>query len=376
MSTGPNNPSFPNIITDPSASTGASSAKAPPAAPPPPVRVLLEQSPWGGWKKKLMWGALGLSVLLNISLAGVIQSYFDPESEVPEKYHSGDHTTADKIAIITVSGTIMGGETFAKQQIDQVKKDKHVKAVVLRVDSPGGTVTGSDYLHHHLKQLIAERKIPMVVSMGSVAASGGYYIAMAAGPGEKRIFAEPTTWTGSIGVIIPHYDVSDLLKKWDVKDDSISSHPLKQMGSPTRMLPEPVLEEERKILKELVDESFAGFKQIVLDSRTELAKDPGLQETVFTGRIFTAPHAKRVGLVDELGFIEDAIKRAAELAKLDEEKVRVVKYKKSGGVFEALIGGETAHGFDPAALLELTSPKAYYMYSVVPQLLSTRKERE
>ena len=107
----------------------------------------------------------------------------------------------------------MGEESFAKKQIDQVRDDNHVKAVVLRVDSPGGTVTGSDYIYHHLKKLAEERQIPMVVSMGSVAASGGYYVAMAAGEKENTIYAEPTTWTGSIGVIIPHYDLTGLLEK-------------------------------------------------------------------------------------------------------------------------------------------------------------------
>ena len=129
--------------------------------------------------------------------------------------------------------------------------------VVLRVDSPGGTVTGSDYLYHHIKQLREELELPMVVSMGSLCASGGYYIAMAVGQGEDLIFAEPTTWTGSIGVVIPHYDLAGLLASWNVEDDSIASHPLKLLGSPTREM----TAEDREILQQLVDDHF-------LDSRT------------------------------------------------------------------------------------------------------------
>src|SRR5262249_659403 len=155
------------------------------------------------------------------SLFGSLEDYTHPGSEVREKYHSMNRFGKDKVAIINVEGTIMAGEGFVKHQIDAVKNDPHVKAVVLRVDSPGGTVTGSDYIYHTLKKMSEERKIPLVVSMGSVAASGGYYIAMAAGPNPKTIFAEPTCWTGSIGVIIPHYDISSLLEKWSIEDDSI-----------------------------------------------------------------------------------------------------------------------------------------------------------
>ncbi len=125
----------------------------------------------------------------------------------------------------------MEGDGFVKRQIDRVRKDAQVKAVVVRIDSPGGTVTGSDYIYHHLKKLREDRSLPLVVSMGSIAASGGYYIAMAVGDQEKSIFAEPTTTTGSIGVIVPHYDLSGLMARYDVRDDSISSHPRKQILS-------------------------------------------------------------------------------------------------------------------------------------------------
>ncbi len=201
---------------------------------------------------------------------------------------------------------------------------------MLRIDSPGGTVTGSDYLYHHLTQLVEEKKIPLVVSMGAIAASGGYYVAMAAGPHPKTIYAEPSCWTGSIGVIIPHYDISALLTKWDIQDDSIASHPLKQMGSPTAHLPEPYREQEREILKQLVDSTFDRFKQIVLDSRPELKADPASQEVVFTGRIFTAGEAKQQHLVDELGFVEDAINRAVELAGLTPETARRGQISQAG----------------------------------------------
>ena len=334
-----------------------------------PLRVVLEEPRrFGKLGRRLLWMALGFSILMNLSLWGRYQEYGGSEAQVREKYHSHSRAASDKVAIITVDGTIMAGDGFVKKQIDAVRHDDHVKAVVLRVDSPGGTVTGSDYIYHHLKELVAERKIPLVVSMGSIAASGGYYISMAAGPGNKRIYAEPTCWTGSIGVIIPHYDLAGLLARWDIQDDSISSHPLKQMGSPTARLPEKYREEEKQILKQLVDATFERFKEIVLASRPGLKADEQSQETVFTGRIFTAGEAQQNHLVDELGFIEDAIDRAIELAKLEPKDVRVVKYNKPMNIFDqAFFGAEgRASQINLEALLDLSAPRAYYLCTLLP----------
>jgi protease-4 len=209
--------------------------------------------------------------------------------------------------------------------------------------------------------------------MGSMAASGGYYVAMAAGPNPRTIYAEPTCWTGSIGVIIPHYDLAGLLSKYDVKDDSISSHPLKQMGSLTADLPEPYRAEEKKILQQLVDDTFTRFKNIVLTSRPDLAQDADSQEAVFTGRIFTAPEAKDKHLVDELGFVEDAISRAIELAHLDANNVRVVKYNKQVKVWDELLMGSQGRpaGFNLQSLLDLSAPRAFYLCTLLPAALGT-----
>jgi protease-4 len=110
--------------------------------------------------------------------------------------------------------------------------------------------------------------------MGSICASGGYYIAMAAANHENVIFAEPTTWTGSIGVVIPHYDLSGLLADYQVKDDSIASHKYKLMGSPTRELSSADRAEERKLLQDLVNISFERFKEIVTSIKSALSKKP------------------------------------------------------------------------------------------------------
>ena len=110
----------------------------------------------------------------------------------------------------------------------------NLKALVVRINSPGGSISGSDYIYHHLRELNEKTQIPIVVSMGALAASGGYYASMAVGGTRDTIFAEPTTWTGSIGVIIPHYNIAGLMKEVGVVEDSIASHRLKEMGSLTR----------------------------------------------------------------------------------------------------------------------------------------------
>lgn len=361
------------------------SSPSPSSAPQPvvitnpsggPLRIILEQrtvglARFGRW---LLGVLLALSILVNINLISK-ERLQETDSEIKERYHSLSRSAHDKIGIISVEGTILHSDGFIKHQIDHVRKDKSVKAVVLRVDSPGGTVTGSDYIYHHLREMLADRDIPMVVSMGGIAASGGYYVSMAAGD-KPVIFAEPTTWTGSVGVIIPHYDVSELLSRWDIVDDSISSDPMKQMGSFTRKWPKEEHEKEMAILKGLVDDSFARFKQIVLDSRTALRQNQEWQETVFSGRVFAADQAKANGLVDELGYLEDAIAKAVELAGLSKEKVQAVKYVKQEGLLELLAGTQnesaTAPGRrDLAALLDLTAPRAFYLCSWLPALTAT-----
>ncbi len=335
-----------------------------------PLRVVIEQ-PRAGWPGVLAGVAKWILILLVVLvILGSWAKTYETETSLGEGWHSLSKTAADKVAIITVEGTIFGDETFVKKQIDHVRNDPHVKAVVLRVDSPGGTVTGSDYIHHHLTKMLTDKKVPMVVSMGSVCASGGYYVAMSVGDTEDTIFAEPTTWTGSIGVIIPHYDFSGLLEKIDVQDDSIASNPLKMMGSPTRKFPEPIRAEEQAILKGLVDSSFDDFKAIVLASRKKLRDKPEVQDVVFTGRIFTAKQAEENLLVDQLGFIEDAIDRAVELAHLDKSQVQAVKYHKPASFLDQMLFGTQSRkpAFDLSTILDPAAPRAYYLWTWNPGL--------
>jgi len=339
-----------------------------PAYAPPPQIVIQQPSMFGRFGKLLLV-ALGVAILVIMGLVGSYQSYFGLNDGLQEKYHSLSKEATKKVAIIDISGTILNGDGFVKKQIDRVNEDKDVVAVVLRIDSPGGTVTGADYIYHHLRELAKKREIPFVVSMGSVCASGGYYIAMAVNDEQDCIFAEPTTWTGSIGVIIPHYDLSGLLGDWNIKDDSVASAPLKQMGSLTK----PMTDEERKLLQALVNESFDRFKAIVVQGRPKFKNDPQALEAVTTGQIFTADQALQHGLVDKLGFIEAAIERAAEMSGNTTDEVRCVKYKPQPSFVDALMGAnaQPIHGsLDLAGMLDLTAPRAYYLWTWLPSLIS------
>jgi protease-4 len=341
-------------------------AEAVPIAPPPPRR----KSVLGGLFLLFLLGVLGVSLLVNLVLfAG--GSAFTGSPRVEERYFSHNQRGKDKVAIITVEGTILDGRGFVKRQIERVVKDKNVKAVVLRVNSPGGTVSGSDFIHHHLKKMLDERQVPMVVSMGSMAASGGYYVAMAVGSRSDSIFAEPTTWTGSIGVMIPHFNAAQFMEDWGIQQDSVVSHRLKGMGSFTRKM----TEEERAIFQALVDVSFAGFKDIVKQGRPKFQKDPAALDKIATGQVFTARQAIQNGLIDKIGFVEDAVDQAIKLAGLSSDEVRVIDYKPEFSLLDLAFGeaGSRQRGFDLDALVELASPKAYYLCTWLPPLLSNRQ---
>jgi len=313
------------------------------------------------------------------------QDYFDTSGGLQEKHYMLSEHGRHKIAVINVSGIIMNGEGFVKRQIDRVRDDKNVKAVVLRIDSPGGTVTGSDYILHHLRKLRKHKEeangdpFPLVVSMGGMAASGGYYIAMAVDDQTDSIFAEPTTTTGSIGVIIPHYDISGLLAKFDIKNDSVvnDAGQYKQLLSMTRSMDpdeEGIDKQEaearrkrREILQVYVNESFDRFLDIVESGRPNMSEKEVTDAA--TGQIFTAQQAQERGLVDKIGFIEEAVDRAIELADLedDKENVRVVRYQRPPTIMDlAGMESQPPGGMDLSALLDMTTPKAYYLATWLP----------
>jgi protease-4 len=205
-----------------------------------------------------------------------------------------------------------------KEQLSRASQDENVKAVVLRINTPGGTVTASDIIHHELKTFKASRKIPVVASIMDVGASGGYYIAAAA----DSVLAHPSSVTGSIGVIMLTVNARGLLEKVGIEATAVTSGPRKDMGSPFRTM----TPEERAIFQGLIDSFYQRFLTVVQDGRPQLQMDQ--IKKLADGRIYTGDQAKAAGLVDEVGYLEDAIDVAKKKAGITE--ARVVTYKRPG----------------------------------------------
>ncbi len=339
-----------------------------PAPPPPPRRGF-----WGRLFLTFFVFLIGGSFFLNLILLAVSGSLLaDGTPRVQEKFVSHEESAKDKVVILPIEGLILEAEDgFVSRAIETAMKDDHVKAVVLRVDSPGGSVSGSDYIYHHLRQLTEKKKIPIVVSMGSIAASGGYYVSMAVGQEPDTIYAEPTCFTGSIGVIMPHYSVAELMEKYGVVDDSIASHRLKDMGSLTKTM----TAEEKDIFQKLVNDDFARFIQVVQAGRSKFENDKKSLEALATGQVYTATQALDNGLIDSIGFLEDAVEQAIKIAHLDATKVRVVRYRQEAGLSSLLLSGQSSKSetVELKALLEMTTPKTYYLASGLPALAGAAK---
>ena len=304
------------------------------------------------------------SIAANLVLLGgaAILASVDSEHAVQEKYFSHSHRAANKVAIINVDGLITeNNKGFVKRQIEHVIADKHVKAVVLHVNSPGGTISGSDYIYHHLREMLEKRQIPMVVSMGGLAASGGYYVSMAVGNRPAPSMpSEPPSPAGSAD----HPPLRSLQAAGQGRRGGRLDHQRTVEGHGQLR---PAHDRKRtKRFKALVDDGLARFKEVpVRPARTHF----GQAGRTGHRKIFTAEKAK-AHLVDKIGFLEDAVAGAIELAKLDPQDVTVVHYKPEGGLAALFMGseGRSRQGLDLHALLDMTSPRAYYLCTWLPAL--------
>jgi protease-4 len=228
----------------------------------------------------------------------------------------------ERVGVISVSGMISDSESTI-EQLKKFVKDDSVKAIVLRINSPGGGVAPSQEIYEEVKK--ARAKKPILASLGALAASGGYYIACAT----QRVYANPGTITGSIGVIMPFMNVKDLVEKLGVKGMTVKSGAFKDMGSPLRdMTPG-----ERELLQGVVDNVHLQFVNAVADGRN-LDREDVLR--IADGRIFTGEQAKGLGLVDVLGNLEDAISDAGKIGKISGEPKVVTLPKKKISFLELL----------------------------------------
>ncbi len=309
-------------------------------------------------------GLVGLAVAAVVVLLAVGASGPSVETAVyEEEYVSGEGP--EKIVAVPVEGTIAPAESSLggvqptatpeglADALRQAADDPSVRAVVLEINSPGGGVTASDEMHQSILDFKKNTEKPVVVSMGDVAASGGYYISTAA----DRIVANETTLTGSLGVIFQLTNFSEAADKYGISQVVIKSGKFKDIGNSFRKM----TPEEREIFQSLVDESYAEFVDVISEGR-DMPKERVRE--IADGRIYSGSQARELGLVDSFGGLDEAAAIAAEEAGATE--TTVVRYVETPTFTETLLARfaprepEVEQVLDAAGLnLE---PKPYYLY--------------
>ncbi len=295
---------------------------------------------------------LFVSLLLNL-LFVCLWLLSGPGDRLPERYHAGERSAKAKIAIVRVEGMIAEiFSGFVSQQLRDAATDDQVKAVVLAINSPGGTITASDLLHKQIKDLREgkwpEQKAakPIVVAMESIAASGGYYIAVPC----DRILAQPTTITGSIGIYAALPDLSRVPEKYGIDMTVLKRGELKGITLFRAMSPA-----EQQNLEDMLEHGYQRFMQVVAEGRGQRLKQ-GLRDELPSaeggrpvlkdgqpyvrrladGGIFTADEALRFGLIDGIGYLDDAIRHAKDFAGLTE--ARVITYVRPTSFIRSQLG--------------------------------------
>ena len=272
----------------------------------------------------------------------------------------------DAVAVVRIEGTLSegeegtdlfgGGSAFSRPIIDQIKRGRHdssVRAIVLRINSPGGGVVASDDIYREVLRARQDGK-KVVVSMGTLAASGGYYISA----GADRIVASPATQTGSIGVISMIPNAQELMNKIGVQMTVIKSGTLKDEGSPFR----PMTEEEKANFQSMVNQLYDQFVEIVAKGRN---MDVQEVRNLADGRTYLGTRAMELGLVDELGDLPYAIDLAAKMGGIS-GKPRIVEYRRPSFVeslFGSLARGLPQFSFSPVKTLGVEArPSLQYLY--------------
>jgi len=226
---------------------------------------------------------------------------------------------SSRVVVIDVSGVINNTEkrqlwgpkenpvSLLDEKLKKAQKDSRIKAVILRINSPGGTVAASDAMYHIIERFKKESQKPVITLMTDVAASGGYYIACAT----DRILAYPTTITGSIGVIVQTISLKPALTRIGIHTEAFTSGPNKDVGSPLSNMTNP----HREVLQTLVDDFYQRFLNVVRNARPNITPDDF--ERVTDGRVVTGLEGSRVGLVDQIGDLFDAFELTKQLASVD-----------------------------------------------------------
>ena len=266
-------------------------------------------------------------------------------------FPTSDLFFTEKIGVISVEGTISASQTVTSQLV-KYRKDKAIKAIILKINSPGGAIAPSQEIYREIQKTIPVKKV--VAAMGTVAASGGYYIAAAA----NKIVANPGTITGSIGVIMEFVRVEELLNKIGVDLEIMKSGEFKDIGSPDRKL----TERERELLDAMIMDMQKQFVEAIVRGRN-LSLDK--VQAIADGRIFSGAQAKELGLVDFLGNFQDAVEITKELAGIKGDVTLVYPKKRTLDLLDFLV--ETSAKF-AARLIQNLRGRVEYRWSGVSGL--------
>jgi protease-4 len=304
---------------------------------------------------------IGLLLIGGCGTPSILLTPVDNTNKLEEScVMEGKGLFPDKIAIIELDGIISNSRTggllgsgenpisIFTQELQKAADDSSIKAVVIRVNSPGGTVSASDAMYQMLKRFKDKTHKPVVASIQEVGASGAYYISCAS----DKIVAQPTSLVGSIGVIFETFNLQGTMSKLGVQPENYKSAAHKDIGSPFRE-PTP---EEKQIMQGLVDDYYARFKSVVISNRPipNMADFPMITD----GRVFSGDKAVEIGLVDKTGLLEDAIQLAKDLSKQPDAKV--VLFKRPYG-YGGSIYADTSAPTPKANVLQLELPEAASM---------------
>ena len=280
---------------------------------------------------------LVVTALLLGAAMFVFLKLFEPSSNL---------SFTEKIGVISIDGAISDSRTITSQLV-KFRKNKKIKAIILRINSPGGSVGASQSIYREIQKTIQTKKV--IASMGSVAASGGYYVAAAA----NKIVANPGTITGSIGVIMEFVRLKDLLKKIGINFEILKSGEFKDIGSPLRGL----TERERKLLDALIEDIQKQFVKAIATGRNLTVEEV---EKIADGRIFSGARAKELGLVDMLGNFHDAVDLARNMVGIKGEVTLVYPEKTKLELWKLLIKTSAS---SIAQLLQNTKTQIEYRWN-------------
>jgi len=331
-----------------------------PAYAPPPYAPAPPRSGVSGWR--ILWGFFfGLSVLANVGffllLVGLIAVFATRQTRLYEETVIREGPADNKVVMINISGLMYDEQAESVyQQLQAARSDRNVKGLIVRVNSPGGTISASDQVYQQIRKYRADKGKPVIAFMQSTAASGGYYASVAC----DEIVAEPTAITGSIGVIMGHFVFGELLEnKLGILPVFLTMGEKKDWPSSFRP---PTDQEIQYIRERLLKPAYDRFVEVVQEGRAKVLS-PAQAQALADGSVYVAPQALSVGLIDKVGYLDDAIDLVKSRAGI--QRAQVVEYRRPFtwsnllGVQQKSMG---AFKLDRTMLYELSTPEVLYLW--------------